>query len=538
MMCWLLLKLNQSTKCAVILLIFLSFNVFCQKINISSTLDTTGHIYKTKIGNNEVIRNEVFVINPSLLGSYSSRALLASIYASHSKIWQGDNAEDFNEDTNTKNNFTDFKYKSSLTLIENSLLLTLDGAQNYQSFNQQQTYFNNGIVGVDNLTKRRSDIARLDFYIPNPQYFGLTLNSAYSKTRTEQSQEGQTGVDGNNVGVSVNLYQGKRIRLVNYDIYVDYNDTTRSIFQNFESTLVKGSIGFPVIRNVDFIVTGSKNKYDINQTEFGRPNSHTYGAGLKWSPGNRRNISLTYNRFKQDERQSAFLGINLAWVFSNRTALNFDYSKKFYGDSYRLAFTQSLKFLRTSVKYSEELTTYSRLGSFNTNTNDGFVCEFGSVELIDCFQPDSLDYQLQAGEEFRASTEIATDISEEVILRKSGMASIGYERRKVSASIIASYRRTEFLESDRLSINRRLSLKLSYNIGHRTNISLASGIETVRLSELETADTTKTIGLNFKRSISQYLNMNVAARLLDRKSDNFERNGSDKRLSVGIDYTF
>ena len=539
MICWLLLKQNQPTKCAVILLICSSFNVFCQEINISSTLDTTGHVYETEIGDNEATKNEVFVINPSLLGSYSSRILSASITASHYKIWTSNAAEDINEGENTRQNYTDFSYRSDLTLIENSLSLILDGAQNHRAINQQQAYFNDGIVGLDNLTKSRSDSVRLNFSIPNPQYFGLTLRSAYSKTQTGQSQEGQTGVDGDNVSLSANLYQGKRIRLVNYDIYVKYNDTSRANFQNFESTLANGSIGFPIVKKVDFIVTGSIEEYDAGQTGFIRNlDSYNYGAGLKWSPSNGRNISLTYNHLEKNENQTDFLGINLVWAFSPRTALNFDYSKQFYGDSYRFAFTQSLKFLRTSVTYSEELTTFSRLGTLNTNTNGGFVCEFGSVELIDCFQPDSLDYQLQPGEEFRASTEIATDISEEVILRKSGIASIGYERRKVSASIDASYQRNEYLESDRLSINRSLGLNLNYAISRRTNISLASKIATTQFDVLETADTMKTTSLNLKRSLSRYLNMNVTARLLDRKSDNFERNGSDKRLSIGIDYTF
>ena len=166
------------------------------------------------------------------------------------------------------------------------------------------------------------------------------------------------------------------------------------------------------------------------------------------------------------------------------------------------------------------------------------MCQFGSTELIDCFQPDSLDYQLQAGEEFRATTEIISDISEEVILRKSGTASIGYEKRKITMSIDASYRQTEYLESDRLSINRSLRLNVNYTLSRKSNISLASSIATNQFNELEVADTTKSTSINLRRSLSRYLTLNIAARLLDRKSDNLERNGSDKRLTFGLNYTF
>jgi len=145
---------------------------------------------------------------------------------------------------------------------------------------------------------------------------------------------------------------------------------------------------------------------------------------------------------------------------------------------------------------------------------------------------------LQAGEEFRASTEVVTDISEEVILRKSGTASIGYQKRKVTLSIDASYRRTEYLESDRLSINRSLRLNVNYALGRKTDIGFASTLATNQFNELETADTTMTTSIDFRRSIGRYLNLTIGARLLDRESDNLERNGSDKRLTVGLNYAF
>ena len=390
---------------------------------------------------------------------------------------------------NTDQNFTDLTYKSALTLIENALFLTFNGDQNYRVINQQQAGFSDEILSSDNLTKSRSNRAQLDFSIPNPVYFGFNLQGTYSKVQTGQSQEnqsvqsqeGQTGVDADNLGVSVKIFQGKYIRPINFDISAQYSDTSRGNFQNFESTRVQGNFRFPVIKEIEFLVTGRLDENNTDQTGFiNRPNIDTtsYGAGLTWTPSDGRNLSLTYNQLEEDENQTKFLGLNLVWAFSNRTVLNFDYSKRFFGDSYNLDFRHSLKSLRTSISYSEELTTFSRLGASSDNTTGIFVCEFGSNELIDCFQPGSLDYQLQAGEEFRTNTEIVTDISEEVILRKSGTASIGYDKRKIKMSIDASYRQTEYLESGRLSTNRSLRFNVSYDIGRKTNISFASNIAT------------------------------------------------------------
>jgi uncharacterized protein (PEP-CTERM system associated) len=540
-------KKNRSVKYAVFLLMSLSFSAFGQEVDISGKLNTTGYVYETEIGDNEATQTEAFTIKPSLLGSYRSRLLSASLAATHSRVRQSVASDD--ETDNTNQNYTILNYNSTFTLIENSLSLTLNGTQNYRVVNQQQAGFSDEILGSSNLTKSRNNSAQLNFSTPNPLYFGMTLQSTYSKTQTGLSQDGQTGVgvgvgvgvDGDNVGVSVSLFQGKYIRPINFNISAQYNDTSRANFQNFESTRVQANVGFPIFKDIDFVVTGSLDEYDTGQaalTDRSNLDTTSYGAGLEWTPSNGRNISLTYNQLEEGENQTKFIGVNLAWAFSTRTALNFDYGKRFFGDSYTLNFSHSLKYLRTSVSYSEDLTTFSRLGASSTNITGIFVCQFGSTELIDCFQPDSLDYQLQVGEEFRATTEVVTDISEEVILRKSGTASIGYSKRKVTMSIDASYRRTEYLESDRLSINRSLRLNLNYAIGRKTNISFASNLATNQFNELETADTTMTTSINFSRALGRYLNLNIAARLLDRESDNMERNGTDKRLTVGLNYTF
>jgi uncharacterized protein (PEP-CTERM system associated) len=542
---WSLLKQNQTAKKPQLAKYFtaslmsLSFSAFGQEVDIIGKLNTTSYVTETEIGDNEATQNDAFIIKPSLLGNYKSRLLSASLTANHSRVRRSVDNEDGNDTSNQ--NYTNLKYTSNLTLIENALSLTLSGAQNYRVINQQQYGFSDEILGSDNLTKSRNNKAQLNFSIPNPLYIGFTLQSTYSKTQTDQSQTGQTGVDGDNLGLTARLFQGKYIRPINFDISAQYNDTSRANFQNFESTRVQASVGFPIIKEVDFIITGSLDEYDTGQTGFSnRQNLDTtsYGAGLEWTPSNGRNLSLTYNQLKEGENTTDFLGVELAWAFSNRTALNFDYGKRFFGDSYKLDFRHSLKYLRTSVSYSEDLTTFSRLGTSSTNINGIFVCQFGSTDLIDCFQPDSVDYQLQVGEEFRATTEVVTDISEEVILRKSGTASIGYSKRKVTMSIDASYRRTEYLESDRLSINRSLRLNVNYAIGRKTNISFASTAATNQFSEFEESDTTTTSSINFSRDLGRYLKLSIAARFLDRESENLERNGTDKRLTVGLNYTF
>jgi uncharacterized protein (PEP-CTERM system associated) len=535
-------KKHQSVKQAALLLISMPISAFCQEVNVNGSLSSTAYVYETEIGNNEATKTESFTIKPSIRGSYSSRGISASLAANHTRVKRNFDSDIVNANVNdsTDQNYTSLRYTSALTLIKNSLFLTLNGNQDYRVVNQQQAIFCDEILTCDDLTKSRNNSAQLRFSIPNPIYIGFDLQSSYSKTQTGQSQEGQTGVDGDNLGVTARLYQGKNLTRINFNISAQYNDTSRANSQNFESTRVQGNLGLPIIERLDVIITGSTEDNNTGQTEttnLSNLDTTSYGAGLKWK-GNKGNISLTYNRLEQGDNQTNFWGGNIDWAFSPRTALNFDYGKRFYGDTYSLGFRHSLKSLRTSVSYSEDVTSFSRFAASSNNIAGIFVCEFGSTELIDCFQPDSLDYQLQAGEEFRSTSEIDTDISEEVLLRKSGTASIGYDKRKVKISVDATYSKTEYLESDRLSTNRSLRFNFTYTLGRSTNISFASTVARNQFSELEQPDTITTSSIDFGRDLGRYLKLNIAARLLDRESDNLERNSSDKRLTVGLNYTF
>jgi uncharacterized protein (PEP-CTERM system associated) len=503
-------------------------------------VNATGYIYETQTGEDEATQNESILVRPSIVGSYSSRKLSASLTANHSIVKNSsDSGIDSDSDSDSEN-YTDLKYTSTLILIENAMTLALNGAQSYRNVSQQDNYFSDKVLFSENLTKTTRNSAQLSFSVPNPIYLGFTLQSTYSQTKSDRDQESSFGIDNNNLGVTARLYQGKNLRAVNFNISGQYNDTSRTTSENLKSTRVQGEFGFPIVNKFDFLVTGELEEYGSGNLVFAnRVNIDTssYGAGVKWRPSNERNISLTYNQLDQDDKQTNFVGVNIAWAFTSRTILNLDYSKRFSGDAYKFDFKHSLKYLRTSISYSEDVTTYSRLS--NSVTNSGvFVCEFGSTELTDCFQPDNLNYQLQAGEEFRSASEIDTDISDEVLFRKSGTASIGYDKRRIKMSINANYSQIEYLESGRINNNSRLNFNFNYSLGRKSNINFESGVAKNQRDGSEEADTIVTNSVNFSRNLARQLNLNVGLRLLDRKSESLERDGSDKRLTVGLNYTF
>lgn len=504
-------------------------------VQVTPKIETTMYVYDTKINNGESVSNEAIAILPSVLTTYSAKRVNASFVVNHTIVEQNNDIDGANK------NYTELKYNSALSLIENVMNLTFSGAQNYQVINSQQSFIGDKILSPGDLTKYRNNSAGLSFSIPNPKYVGFAFQSSYSETKTNETIDNSRGLDNDNLGISAQLFNGNYTKNYNFDLSAQYNKTGRSNFKDFNSTIVRGRIGLAIANSFDVVINGNSESYDINEGRFPLRNNldtASYGAGIEWKATGERAVLLTYNQLEEGNNQTNFIGLDVNWAFSNRTSLKFDYGKRFYGDAYNADFIYALKSVRTSLSYSERVTSYGRLGNSGNNLNGLFVCEFGSSDLIDCFQPDSLDYELQAGEEFRASTDVDADISEEVLFRKTGRFNIGYEKRKLKASLNVSYTKSEYLESDRLQTTRSLGLNLAYALSRRTDISLTYDLSKRQFDELSDEDTYSTLSLDFKRNVSKNLQFTTGLRLLDRESDNASRDLTDKRLTVGANYTF
>jgi uncharacterized protein (PEP-CTERM system associated) len=509
--------------------------VFAGNLTVVPKIETTINVYETKIDDNEPTSNEAIVILPSLLTSYSAKRVTASLSVDHTKVEQNDDIDGANK------NYTELRYQSSFILIENSLNITFGGLQNYRVVNSQLGGIGDKLLLPGELTKYRNNTAGFNFSLPNPKYIGFGLQTSISETKTDESLDRATGLDNENLRFSANLYNGNYTKNYNFKLSAQYKKSDRTELQNYSSTNIDGQVGISIARAFDWIITGSSEKNNIDIQTFLNRNSFDttrYGSGVKWNYTTDRAIALTYNQLEQRDVETSFIGVDVDWAFSNRTALKFNYGKRFFGDAYDIDFSHSIKSIRTSLSYSEQVTTFGLLGNTPFDSAGLFVCEFGSTDLSDCFQSDSIDYELKAGEEFRAVTDIDSDISENAVLRKTGRFSIGYAKRKLTALLNVTHTSSEYLESDRVQITRTLGLNLSYALGRKTNIDLITKISKRQFDELADVDTNTTLNLNFVRSINNDLNFTASVRLLDRESDTASRNLTDKRLTLGVDYTF
>ncbi|MEP1551347.1 MAG: TIGR03016 family PEP-CTERM system-associated outer membrane protein [Paraglaciecola sp.] len=525
---------NKAFKLSLITLVSASGQLKANDLDVEGKVTATGYVYQTEISSEKSGTNKVASITPSVTAIYSNRRMNMSVNAEHIKV------EQISGNVDADKEYTEFSFDGLTTLIDNTLTFSLSGKENYRVINQEQDYVSDKVLASGDLTKYRNTAAALNFVTPNPEYVGLAIQTSYSETTTDESIESEFGVDGSNTALSAKISEGRKVDNFSFNLSANYNDTTRASFQDFSSTEVSGDIGVPISQKVSLIVQGSSSEYDVDTSGFAtRTNLDTtsYGAGITWQPMNERSVSVTYNQLEEGDNTTNYLGLDVDWAFSSRTALNFNYGKKFYGDAYTVDFSHNLKFFRSSLAYSEQVTSFSRL-SFGEGSTTLFVCPFGSVDLGECFQPDSLNYELQAGEEYIASTDIETDISEEIILRKAGSFNIGYDKRRLKTALTVSYGETEYLESGQLQTTRSAKITVAYELGKKTDVNFSSRYARTRPRSSDDTDNILTSSIDVSREVAKSLKVNLGARLLDRSSDSADRDITDKRITLGLTYTF
>lgn len=505
------------------------------EVKIQPSVSTKGYLYQTDRGSQGTTNNAAALIKPMVVGIYSARKASASVVVDHSFVQQ------HNDDPGADKNFTEMKYTSGISLIDQVMSLSLSGGQSYRVLDASQSLVSDKVLAAGELTKTRSNIAALSLSVPKPQYIGATLQSSYSTTNSEESLNSTQGVDGENMLLNAQIYQGSRFKRTSFFLASRYNDTKRASGQDFISTISSARLGLGLSQDIKLVVVGNDNNYDVDEQSLSSQRSNldttSYGAGFMWQPRDDRSIELTYNKLDEGEKTSNFVGFNTNWAFSSRTAMKFDYSKRFYGDAYDFSFKYNLKSFRSSASYSESVTTYSLL-SVTEGPSSLFVCPIGSAELADCFQPDSLQYVLQAGEEFREAGLLLADVTDEILFRKAGRLSLGYDKRRLKAALNLSVNTTEYLESARQQESKTLGVSLSYKLGRRSNVSLNTSYSTINYSGSDRQNDVINISASFSRTLSQQLSMNITARYLDRESESISRDLTDSRLTVGLNYKF
>lgn len=456
------------------------------------------------------------------------------------------------DDIERSDNFGEYLYSASWSPFDSLLTLSANGALNYQNISTNGAFINDFLLNSGELAKTRSNRYEATVRLPNTPWFRAQGSLSYSDTASEESEFEQTlNLDNDSWFSEGQIINGADAEYFFWQINGAFQTTDRSQGNqgDFVSRSGQGNFNWVFLKNLALNVTVRHEANQISDTSdvFSEGREfNSYGAGLSYRQSENRFITLTVNssdsEFEESDAQT-FVGVAVNWAFSPRTSFSGEYGKRFYGDSGRATFTHNRKRFRSQIAYNEEVTSFSRLIA-NPENLGVFVCADGNVDLSACFQPSTLNYDLQSGEQFVQFSTVNTDINDEVVIRKSLNAQLGYQGKRVNFSLSGQYGFNESVEINRQQRLYNVGIQASYTLGRYTTIDgkLSYGETAQRSETLQNGENQSLVGsLQISRELGQSLSANLQFQYTDRDGDLNIGGGqllSDRRVSIGLTYRY
>lgn len=494
--------------------------------------------------------SDIYTLSPTIASRFTSSRLDADLLLDYQLLdRQFDSNNSINGVSDSRDTFTNYNYGAQFEAIENFLFFDARGTQRQQSISTVDQLNSDLITDSDNLTKTSSHTLGFNFLTPTSRYVSVSLQGNYSDVSTDQTFNAEGPLDNTNLQLNGSISSGDKFRNTFWTIQSNYTDTERSQNNdNFISQNIFADFGFEVYNNLAFVVTSqfTENKLEGDgELETNDRTFDTYGAGFEWRESRDRRFRVTYNRTSNsDQGDDNFVGVDLDWAFSRLTNIRAQHTRRFFGKATTFSLTHNTRTLRNRIQYTENVTTFSRL-FLNEQSAGVFVCPPGAADVSSCFLPDSLDYQLQNGEQFLEFTTLLPEISDQITLTKSLVSSVGYSLRRLSGSI--QYRRTEtqLLNETELAlfaqdrITDSINASVGYRIGAKTSINLNTTYTESERTDIESNvidDEIVDVGLNVDYRISQTMSANFSYRVRNADSDDINIARDEDRLTLTFRY--
>lgn len=450
--------------------------------------------------------------------------------------------------SDSSNSFPSYDLSASLVVLEDVLTLSGQRSQFYSNSGVTSSLITDEVFRSNSLAKSTRSSTNFNFGIPNPRLFNLSVRGGLDLIETERadSEFGETQeVDSETLNYQALFTQGNEVRNVSWNVLANYGDTKARSQNDVVTERINGSFYVGLFDNVRFVSTGSLEKNELStgndQSSSRILEYDSFGAGLSWYKSDSRFFDLTYNiSSQQNGERDKYVGVKFNWQFSGRTQASGEYGRRFFGRTGSFSLKHKVRKLRTNVTYSENLTTYSRLTAGDSITSV-FVCPDGG-DFVDCFVPDTEDYELQVGEQFVPLSFASFEISEEPILRKSLSTIIGYTFRKLKGEFRLSNSKTDFLNTDREQDALYSTLSFALDLNRRASLSLINKYSDItrRNSEAEDAQTEKTFqtALGYNYQLSDKLTIKTEVSYANQDSPVANRDFNTRRLTFSFNYKF
>ncbi|WP_102797850.1 hypothetical protein [Bowmanella denitrificans] len=493
--------------------------------------------YKTEYpANGEDTSNNALMLEPSIRTNYTSKLLKAALTLKNTSVMQSKNSSELDK------SFTDVNFNSNLGLWDERIQFNAQSSRSHRASFAGDAGLTDPILNAEELSTVQSNSASLAFTPKRPDYVGVDLFAQAGESRADNSPN-SFGSDGelnsDNLNFTARIYQGHEVKQVYWNLSGSHQDTKRSNLEDFTRRSLQGRIGVAIYNDWHLIAVGSDfdNEGVTSGTGSNNVNSQSYGAGLEWRRNNGRYIGVTYNKFKQRDNESNYIGVDLSWPFSSRTSVQASYDKRFFGDNYNLSLNHNNRTWRTRLGYNKGLTSYSQL-QLVPGDPLVLVCPQGSLDGSGCFFPDSPTYEPKPDEVQVNIPTVRQELTDEIIVRENAYFNLGYNRSKLLVNLNYSYGYMDYLESNRLQRNRTVQLSATYKLGARTDLKLASSYARTDNIAGSYGQEVRNHSVTLDRKVSKEANLALTLRYLEREAESASRSLEDTRLTLQYIYKF
>ena len=513
----------------------------------------------------DVLTSDNLIINPTIGARYQARRLNVDGRLNHFHVRRS------LEDESLTNNYLNYNIAGRFEAIENALFINASTSQAFRGATLNTFLVDDFLLNADNLIQTQTSNASAVLNLPIDDLLNINLQTNYSKIKTSADNEEDVGqlflINNESYGGNLSLSNGQDFNLFGFTLNASFNELKRSDRATFRSEVYNGELLFPILRNLQFTVSGNfEDSVFSNEIQTGQNvprRFYRYGAGLRWSRSVRQFIQVEINQsttddpFSDEGDENTFLSTRINWDFSTRTSLQADVTRRFFGDAATVAFSHNTRNLRNRLTYSETVTANSRL--FESTEEGLFLCDIGSVGLDSCTLPDTIDVgDVPPGQILVPFVQTDFEINDDIILRKRGALNTVLSLRRTNLSMTIGRTNTDRVEAAIFTKINFINLRSSLRFSSRTSLT-ASFNYTDLTQENDNADTVdelvqssiiRVFDISLERRFRSRLFASIGFRYLDRSGDILGEGGvggnipgitgplSDSRITASIRYQF
>ncbi|WDD99460.1 TIGR03016 family PEP-CTERM system-associated outer membrane protein [Thalassomonas actiniarum] len=475
------------------------------------------------------VESYISQIKPTLDVNYLSRRLELVFQASNNFI-------NYSHNSDNNDDYDMYQLDGSFSLWDNGPKLFVRANKDQV----QQSISNNAIADLltaNAVSLKQSDVG-LSYNLARSNI--LMRSQVYYQSRTSDNTIG----DREGVIASLSAENGSAAKYLFWSTNASFQDlTSKNNTNDTKFYSVDAKLGLindyrfmPFIRVYDEDNQGS---FESSSSQ-SNLNSNSWGPGIRWQVSDHLWLDLAYNYVDNQEENEDHLSGEITWRPSPRTALQAQFSKRFFGDSYGLDFVHQNRRLVNSISYAETVQSFDRFNYIEVDLGSFYCPPGGDFTLDQCLvNPDSdlSDYILVP------LTTLEPVEADEISLQKDLEWQSILTLPRTTFTLTLSANRRENLTSKVIDDRFNGDLDITRALNSRSNLSYAfsfikNDFDTDNIAGAGQLDHYRVHTIKYNRSLNESLSSDISLRHVSRDSTGTGVDYQESRLEFTIKKVF